>query len=121
MAISFAFGFQFNPEVKMSSLSRAHKSVSRMLLLPGEVKHRDLKAKRQPSRMTCSSMMIASMMGRTEYPAPWFEKKKLIQASSEQRELCFDTKRRQIMQRQTFWKSHFMKMTIMTAALIFIK
>lgn len=78
MAINFAFGFQFNPKVKMSSLSRARKSFSHMLFLPGEVKHRDLKTKRQPSRMTCSSMMVASMMGRTVYPAPRFEKKKLI-------------------------------------------
>lgn len=58
MAINFAFGFHFNSEVKMFSLSRACKSVARMLLL-GEVKHRDLKAKRQPSRMTCSSTMVA--------------------------------------------------------------
>lgn len=76
--------------------------------------------------MTCSSMVVAP---DARWAGPNIlrlglekkKKKKLSEAPPEQRELCFDTKRRQIMPRQTCWKSHFMKMTIMTAALIFIR
>lgn len=120
MGINFAFDFHFTSEAKQDVFFKPRSEECFMYASPSGISeaHRSQTCKRQPRRMRCSSMTVSP--DGANWHILCLGLKRETNSSFRVKRTLFWHKEKANYVETDLLESHFMKMTIMAAVLIFI-